>query len=88
MNFRVEYPSEVQKRLDRVDRPTYERIEARMDELAADPFEPRISKALHGVEGVRSSRVGGWRICYTVSRDARVVYILAVERRGQVYRRL
>lgn len=88
MIYRVEYPREVHKRLSRLDRPTQRRIEARIDELEADPYDARISKALEGMEGVRSSRVGGWRICYTVNQGARSMYVLSVERRGQVYKRL
>jgi mRNA-degrading endonuclease RelE of RelBE toxin-antitoxin system len=36
--------------------------------------------------GIRKSRVGGWRILFTVDRDAAVIYILTVDTRGQVYK--
>ena len=88
MTYRIEYPKDVAKRLDRLDRPTYERIEARMGELKANPYDPRISKQLQKMAGIRSSRVGGWRICYTVKQSSGVVYVLSVEPRGQVYKRL
>ncbi|MCU1234423.1 MAG: hypothetical protein JWP63_2390 [Candidatus Solibacter sp.] len=35
---------------------------------------------------MRKSRVGGWRILFTLNRDAEVIYILTVDTRGQVYK--
>ena len=37
-------------------------------------------------EGLRKSRVGGWRILFTVDRAAKVMYVLTVDARGQVYK--
>ena len=88
VTYRIEYPKDVAKRLDRLDRPTCQRIETRMNAIEANPYDPRISKPLREMEGIRSSRVGGWRICYTVNRSTGVIYVLSVERRGQVYKRL
>jgi mRNA interferase RelE/StbE len=48
----------------------------------------RLSSPLTERPGVRKSRVGGWRVLFSVDREARVVYIATVDRRGQVYRRL
>ena len=36
--------------------------------------------------GIRKSRVGGWRILFTADREAKVIYILTVDTRGQVYK--
>ena len=36
--------------------------------------------------GVRKSRVGGWRILFIVDRDAKVLYVVTVDTRGQVYK--
>jgi mRNA interferase RelE/StbE len=54
--------------------------------LPMTPFDPRLSAPLADKPGVRKSRVGGWRILFTVDREAKVIYILTVDTRGQVYK--
>jgi mRNA-degrading endonuclease RelE of RelBE toxin-antitoxin system len=55
-------------------------------QLAVDPFDPRLSAPLAERPGIRKSRVGGWRIPFTVDSEAKVVYILTVDIRSQVYK--
>ncbi len=86
MNFRVSVAREAEKILDRLDRPTEQRIRARFGQLAVDPFDSRLSANLTERPGIRKSRVGGWRILFSVDREAQVVYILTVDTRGQVYK--
>ena len=86
MTYRVVVAHEAEKILDRLDRPMEERIRARFVQLAADPFDPRLSGPLTEREGVRKSRVGGWRVLFTVDRDAKVLSVLSVDTRGQVYK--
>ena len=86
MNFRVSVAHEAEKILDRLDRPTEERVRARFVQLAVDPFDSRLSGPLADRPGIRKSRVGGWRILFTVDREAKAIYILSVDTRGQVYK--
>ena len=86
MNFRVSVVHEAEKILDRLDRPTEQRVRARFVQLAVDPFDSRLSAPLADRPGIRKSRVGGWRVLFTVDREAKVLYILAVDTRGQVYK--
>ena len=86
MSYRVSVAHEVEKLLDRVYRPTERRIRARFRQLAEDPFDPRLSSPLIERLGVRKSRVGGWRVLFTVDREAKVLYIATVDTRGQVYK--
>ena len=88
MNYRVEIAREVEKLLDRMDRTTERRIRARLIQLVQDPFDPRLSSPLTERPGVRKSRVGDWRIVFTVDRDSQVIYVATVGARGQVYKRL
>ena len=88
MNYQIQLSREAVKRLDRMDRATSERIERRLDELEANPYDPRISKPLKELEGMRSSRVGEWRILYTIDRTANIIYIVAIRPRGEAYRQL
>jgi mRNA interferase RelE/StbE len=86
VNFRVSVVHEAEKILDRLDRPTEQRVRARFVQLAVDPFDSRLSAPLADRPGIRKSRVGGWRVLFTVDREAKVIYILTVDTRGQVYR--
>ena len=72
--------------LDRLDRPTERRIRQRIVHLAEDPFDPRLSAAVTEREAVRKSRVGGWRILFTVDLAAEVMYVLTIDTRGRVYK--
>ena len=51
MNFRVSVANEAEKILDRLDRPTEQRIRAGLVQLSVDPFDPRLSAPLllHGL---------------------------------------
>ena len=86
MNFQISVAREAEKVLDHLDRPTERRIRQRIILLAEDPFHPRLSAPLTERDGLRKSRVGGWRILFTVDRTARVIYVLTVDTRGQVYK--
>lgn len=86
MSHKVELTKAAEKSLDRMDRATERRIRQRLKLLAQDPYDQRISKRLKGMSGVRSSRVGAWRILYTVVDGDKIVYVTSVEPRGRVYR--
>ena len=88
MSYRTQFSRQTEKRLDRMDRATYERIERRLDDLEQNPYDPRISKLLKGLEEMRSSRVGRWRIIYTVNTSVKLIYVIAVLPRGEAYRKL
>ena len=86
MNYRVNVAHEAEKVLDRLDRHTERRIGQRLVQLAEDPFDPRLSAPLTERAGMRKSRVGGWRILFMVDREAKLIYVLTVDTRGQAYR--
>lgn len=88
MTYEIRLYREAIKALDRMDRKTEERIRRRLRELADNPTAQRLSKPLKGMEGLRSSRVGEWRILYVVDELNMAVAVLAVRPRGQAYRRL
>jgi len=56
----------------------------RLRALASDPFDIQHSKPLAGDPGRRSSRVGGWRIIFTVDTAAELVIVSRTGPRGQV----
>jgi mRNA interferase RelE/StbE len=86
VSYSIFVTREAEKVLDRLDRPTERRIRARFAQLAEDPFDPRLSSALTERDGVRKSRVGGWRILFTADRNAKALHVATVDTRGQVYK--
>ena len=88
MKYEIRLSHRAPRDLDRLDKPTQRRMIRRLEELAEDPFDPRLSAPLAGHEGLRKSRVGAWRIIFEVQEDGRIVFVLMIERRGQVYTRL
>ena len=88
MIFKLDISSEAQKVLNRLDRPTKKRMTQRFEELCQDPFELRLSAPLTSAGGLRKSRIGGWRIIFSVDSGRLVVYVVTVDRRGQVYQRM
>ena len=86
--FRLRVSERAKKEYLKLDRPTRSRLEQRFEELRQDPFDARLSAPLTNKEGLRKSRLGGWRIIFSVDRGELVVLILIVGRRGQVYQRM
>jgi mRNA interferase RelE/StbE len=86
VKFRVRVSHEAEKVVARLDRNTERRLRARLAQLGDDPFDPRLSAPLTERPGVRKSRVGAWRILFTVDRDAMIVNVVTVDTRGQVYK--
>jgi mRNA interferase RelE/StbE len=66
VKYAVKYASAVPSDLKGLSRDVLRRLDARIDEIEANPFDLRISKLLKGGSGLRSSRVGDWRILYAV----------------------
>jgi mRNA interferase RelE/StbE len=71
--------------LSNLDRYTEQDIQGRLDELALNPYDPRISKPLKMARGKRSSRSGNWRIIYKIHADKKMVEIEAVKHRKEAY---
>jgi len=75
------------KEIDRIaSRADRQRIEHRIRQLAANPHPPG-SKKLKGETGRYRIRQGDYRILYTVEEEIRVVAIVQVAHRKDVYRR-
>jgi mRNA interferase RelE/StbE len=86
VSFRVEFSHQAAKELKRLDRTTIKRIEARIDELSQNPFNPRISQQKEMDPESRKSRVGDWRIIYQVDEERKIVNIASIRPRSRAYR--
>lgn len=74
------------KKFGRRNPRDYERVMAAVRYLAENP-RPATAKPLTGRRGSWSLRVGDYRVIYTTNDDARVVTVLGVAHRREVYRR-
>jgi mRNA interferase RelE/StbE len=88
VSYSARFSSRAEKDFDGLDRDTRGRIRNRARELEANPYDPRISQRLTDKGGLRKSRVGGWRMIFTVDDETGIVHVVMIERRGQVYKRV
>ena len=88
MKCEIRLSRRAERDLDRMDNTTRNRIIRRLEQLAEDPYDPRLSGTLSGVGDLRKSRVGAWRIICQVVDETKIVFVVMIERRGQVYKRI
>jgi mRNA interferase RelE/StbE len=88
VKYRVDLSHRAARDLDRLGRDARERMLKRLEQLAEDPYEARMSAPLTNKGDLRRSRVGGWRIIFRVDDAERVLNVVTIERRGQVYQRV
>ena len=88
MNYAVNIPGDVDRYLGRLQPRPRDRILDRIDELAENPRNRAISKQLHAnMGGWRSSDVGGFRILYEIEDVIRILDIIDIGPRGDIYKR-
>jgi mRNA interferase RelE/StbE len=88
VRYRVELSHRAARDLDRLGRDFQERMMRRLEQLAQDPYDARLSRSLTNQGGLRKSRVGGWRILFTMDDEKHLIHVVTIERRGQVYQRI
>ena len=86
MNYRVHIFPDPRKTLKKLDRTLSGRIVKRLEELAQDPFNPRISRQKETDPESRYTRVGDWRIIYQVDEAQKTLNIAAIRPRSSAYR--
>ena len=72
--------------IERLDRRMQARIEERVERIAADPRTAPNTKPLVNAACRWTSRVGDLRIIFRIDENDRLIVILIVGPRGQVYR--
>jgi len=85
VSYNVILAHSVQKVINKMDRPTRERIIKRIKELQKSPWLGDV-KPLKGLPGEWRTRVGDWRIIYAVDRDQLIIAIMKVSPRGDAYK--
>ncbi|MBI4644756.1 MAG: type II toxin-antitoxin system RelE/ParE family toxin [Deltaproteobacteria bacterium] len=87
MSYSLHIDKNATKIIKSLDRTTIKRIHRRLQELAKDPLDPRISSPVEMGQEERKSRVGNWRILYEIDEESHTVNITAVRPRGRAYRK-
>jgi mRNA interferase RelE/StbE len=73
--------------LGQLPRPISRRVTRAIDSLADDPRPPSCEKLKAGAGDEYRIRVGDYRVLYKVDDDTRVVLIVRMRHRREVYRR-
>ncbi len=85
--FEVRLTREAEHAYRRVDASTRARLDAVLTRLEQGDLRNPSVRALKGqLEGSFRWRVGGWRVVFSVDRDASVVWVEAISTRGDAYR--
>jgi len=79
----VKITSTPRKYFAALDRPTKDRITAKLVEIANDPLDTRFSKPVEG-SAKRTARVGKYRILFEI--DGPDLIVSDIGSRGQIYR--
>lgn len=88
MSYGLELSHQAKKTLKLLDKAIIKRLEKRFVELSRAPYDSRRTDSLEmGEEGERKTRVGNWRIIYTIRENDKTIYIFSIEPRGKAYRR-
>jgi mRNA interferase RelE/StbE len=79
----IKFHSDAKKFLIKTDNATFERLSNALDDLKKIPPEGNI-KQLHGKTKTFRSRVGKYRIIYSIEDN--IIYVRDIDSRGQVYK--
>lgn len=85
MTYQVVLLKAAERDLNRLDRALSLNIAKHLKALEADPRPADVTK-LRGIENEWRIRVGDYRIIYEINDDKRVVTILRIKHRREVYR--
>lgn len=82
-SWKITVSKEADKKIRSLDKTTRNRMDERLSQMQVNPYP--VVKPLQGWDNLWSSRVGGWRIICTIADDVKVVAVVWVASRGQVY---
>lgn len=88
MSYAIRLSRRADKAFEHLDRALAPRVRDRIEQLALNPFDSRLSKELEMVKGQRYSRVGDWRIIYEVRENEKTLCIVTIQHRSKVYKDL
>ena len=82
-------PTKVENFIRRLERETQEQINIAFEYIVHSPFRhenPTTIKPLHGnKKGLYRYRIGDLRFIYQVDREERLIHIVQIDNRGDIY---
>lgn len=87
VSYKVSLKPSVEKDFRKLSKTILLRILSAIDELAKEPFPPKVAK-LEGTDKTYRIRIGDYRIVYEVETKRNSITILYVRHRRDVYRNL
>ena len=84
--WKIKLHRKAKHELERIHPTWRERIISKIKKLADDPFVGE--KLLGEWQNFRKLRVGDYRIVYTVEKDIRIVAVLHIGKRGDIYKKI
>jgi mRNA interferase RelE/StbE len=84
-DYAVVFARSARKELQDLDPPVARRVLRQIEALVADPRPPGVVK-LEGATDLWRIRIGQWRVVYRISDRERLVDVVAVRHRSDVYR--
>lgn len=85
MDYSVHFATDAVKYWEKLDKPNRQRITDKIRAIQKDCLDPQHSKALSNRED-RSSRVGTYRILFSVNHEAKEIVVSKIGPRGDIYR--
>lgn len=86
MSYSLGLSAKAARILDRLDRKPEQRLLKRLDEVAANPLDARLSNKVEMAPGKRYSRVGDWRIVYEINEAQKTIIVITIQHRSRVYK--
>ena len=86
--YHVEFSRHARSYFRRQDRQTQARLGAEIDRIAEDPHREEYRELAGKPAGWRRARVGSYRIVFAVEDTVRIVEIVRIGPRGDVYKDL
>lgn len=83
--YTLRFSTAALKALRKAPNDAAQRIRAKLDDLARDPFAVPNVKKLTDHPGYRL-RVGNWRVIYLIQREKVVIQVVGIGSRKEVYR--
>ncbi|MEW6227214.1 MAG: type II toxin-antitoxin system RelE/ParE family toxin [Bacillota bacterium] len=84
IEWRVEVSEQAEKQIARLPRPGRERVLRGLERLEKGPYHQNVKPLKARAEW--SLRVGGWRALLRVDHQTRVIVVVAIDSRGDIYK--
>jgi len=82
--YQVEFLKTAEKELAKLPKEIQQRVGDRINLLSTNPYPPDVKKLKNG-NGRLRTRVGNYRIIYTIENNSLIILIIKISHRSSVY---